>query len=160
MNNKISQVISVWLMPLLIIGGSLFSLLGYLVFFMMIFLLSLSYFRARFWCWNLCPRGAFLDIVLSKLSLKHKLPGIFSNKRFKWTIFFLFMAIFILQLITVDKNIYSIGFVFVRMCLVTTLIAIIMGIPLMPRAWCAICPMGTLQTKINSFNSSPKSPEI
>ncbi|MDD5430058.1 MAG: 4Fe-4S binding protein [Candidatus Omnitrophica bacterium] len=66
------------------------------------------------------------------------------------------MAVFIIQFIKADKNIYTIGFVFVRMCLVTTLIAIVTGVPFISRAWCVICPMGTLQAKINSFNKKKR----
>ncbi|MEW5757952.1 MAG: 4Fe-4S binding protein [Candidatus Omnitrophota bacterium] len=115
-------------------------------------MLILSYFKGRFWCWNLCPRGAFLDLALSKFSRKNKFPKIFSSIKFRWAFFALFMSFFIFQLIIAPKNIYAIGFVFVRMCLLTTLIAILLGIPLLERAWCIICPMGTLQHKISQLN--------
>lgn len=62
-----------------------------------------------------------------------------------------FYGFFILQLIISPKNPVAIGFVFVRMCIFTTIIAVILGIPLRERAWCAIYPMGTLQAKIGSF---------
>ena len=146
---KLLQSIMVWFLPLIIIGGLFFPILGYIVLFMMIFFITLSYFKGRFWCSHLCPRGAFLDLVLSKWSLKKKLPRIFTDRRFKWAVFGIFMIIFVLQFLLDLKDIFSLGFVFVRMCLITTLIAIFLGLPLRERVWCAICPMGTLQTSIN-----------
>jgi len=151
MNRKILQSIMIWLLPVIVIGGLFFPLLGFLVFFMMLFFLTLSYFKGRFWCSHLCPRGAFLDLILSKFSLRKKIPRIFLSTWFKWLFLAAFMAFFVLQLVVSPKNPVAVGFVFVRMCLITTIIAIILGIPLKERAWCAICPMGTLQTKISSF---------
>jgi len=37
------------------------------------------------------------------------------------------------------------GSVFWLMCLVTTAIALVLAVIYRPRAWCAICPVGTLQ---------------
>ena len=156
MNRKLSQSIMVWFLPLIIIGGLFWPLLGYLVFFMMLFFLILSYFKARFWCANLCPRGSFLDSVLSKISMKRKTPALFLNSKFRWAVFVIFISIFIFQFIIVEKNIYAMGFVFVRICLITTLIAIIVGIPARERTWCVICPMGTLQSKIGSLKKERK----
>lgn len=149
---KISQNIMIWFLPLIVIGGLFWPLLGYIVFFMMVFLAVLSYFKGRFWCANLCPRGAFLDIALSRVSLKRKIPHLVLTPAFKWTVFVLFVVFFIVQLATAEKTLYSIGFVFVRMCLLTTIVAIILGIPVHHRMWCSFCPMGLLQMKIRSLN--------
>ena len=151
MNKKISQRIMIWFLALILFGGLFFPLLGYLVFFMMLFFLVLSYFKGRFWCSFLCPRGAFFDLVLSKISLKRKIPVFLHKPKVKWTIFFIFMAFFVLQFLISRKDIFSLGFVFVRICIITTILSIILGIPINQRTWCAICPMGTLQTKIHSL---------
>ena len=143
-------------MPIIVIGGLFWSLLGYIVFFFMLFFLTLSYFRGRFWCTNLCPRGAFLDLVLRKFSLRRKIPNLILSKQFKWTVFFLFVIFFISQLVTADKTLYSIGFVFIKMCLITTIISIVLGIPIHERVWCSFCPMGTLQGKVSSLNKTKK----
>jgi polyferredoxin len=143
----------IWFLPVIVIGGLFFPLLGFLVFFMMLFFLTLSYFKGRFWCSHLCPRGAFLDLILRKFSLRKKIPKILLSARFKWLFLVVFMAFFVSQLIISPKNPVAIGFVFVRMCIITTIIAIILGIPLRERAWCAICPMGTLQSKIGTIKN-------
>jgi len=148
---KTSQAIMVWFLPLIVLGGLFVPALGYLVFFMMLFFLVLSYFRGRFWCAHLCPRGAFLDLVLSRVSLKKRIPPFLLNQRVRWIIFFAFMVIFIVQFIIAPKTVSSLGFIFVRICLITTLIAIVVGIPLKERTWCAVCPMGTLQAKLGTL---------
>lgn len=152
MNKRISQSIMFWFLPLIIIGGLIFPVLGYIVFIMMVFFLSLSYFRGRFWCSYLCPRGAFLDMLLNRFSKKGKAPRAFSSPRFKWLVFCVFIAFFVFQFIISKRDFFSFGFVFVRMCLVTTLISIVLGLPFHERTWCVICPMGTLQNKISSLN--------
>jgi polyferredoxin len=151
MKKKNPQYIMVWLLPIILIGGVFFKILGYLVFLMMLFFLALSYFRGRLWCSRFCPRGAFLDLFLKRFSFRKKLPKIFFNHKFKGLFFTLFMVFFMFQLIISPKDIYSIGFVFIRMCIITTIISVLLGIPLIERAWCAICPMGMLQNKINSL---------
>lgn len=147
-----TQYISIWLFFLIIVGGIFIPALGLLVFLMMLFFLSLSYFKGRYWCWHLCPRGAFLDIVLSRISPNKKVPLWLTRARLRWGVFFVFMILFIAQLSFYPKDIYHIGWVFVRMCLATTAIAILLGLPLNARAWCMICPMGTLQGKIHTLN--------
>lgn len=151
---KKSQVIMVWILPLVLIGGIFYPLLGYLALAMMVFLLILSFFRGRYWCWNLCPRGAFLDIVLSKLSRNKPVPKIFTNQRFRWMIFVLFMTFLIIRLLRAGQSLIAIGIVFVTMCLITTIISVILGAMTKHRAWCIICPMGTLQDKIGKLSKA------
>ena len=149
---KKTQLITIWLLPIILIGGMYNPLLGYLVLGMMLFLLILSFFKGRYWCWNLCPRGAFLDIVLSKVSRKEPVPKVFTKQWFRWIIFGVFVCFLVLQLSRTDGSLMAIGFVFVVMCLVSTIIAIILGILTKHRSWCVICPMGTLQDKIEKMN--------
>ncbi|MFH1904326.1 MAG: 4Fe-4S binding protein [bacterium] len=111
--------------------------------------LLLSYFkRGRFWCWNLCPRGAFVDIVLLRFSAKRPVLKIFTKQWFRWLIFVIFISFLTFRIIQTGGNLIAIGAVFVTMCLVTTIIAIVLGIPMKQRAWCMVYPMGTLQRKI------------
>ena len=138
----------VWLLPIIVIGGLFEPLLGYLVVAMMVFFIILSFFKGRFWCWNLCPRGAFLDIVLSKVSRKKPLPKFFTKEWFRWSIFALFISFLVYRIIQAGGSLIAIGTVFVLMCILTTIISIVLGIQTKHRGWCLICPMGTLQEKI------------
>lgn len=142
----------VWFLPLIVIGGLFYPLLGYLVVGMMIFFLTLAFFAGRYWCWNLCPRGAFLDIVISKLSVNKPLPKIFIKLWFRWLIFILFMSFVIFRIIRTGGNLLMIGAVFVSMCLITTVISIVLGVITKHRGWCLVCPMGFCQEKISKLN--------
>lgn len=148
MKYKISQLIMVWLLPLIVIGGIFYPILGYLVVAMMAFFLTLAFFKGRYWCWHLCPRGAFLDIVVSKMSPDKPFPKIFTNITFRWFIFFVFMGFVVYRLIGTGGSLILIGSVFVGTCILTTVISLIMGVLTKHRSWCAICPMGTLQERI------------
>lgn len=145
---KKTQLIMIWFLPLIVIGGLFFPLLGYLMVGMMAFFLVTSFFRARYWCWNLCPRGAFLDIVMSKFTLNKPFPGFFARGWFRLVVFILLMGFMLFRIFRSRGNWVVIGAVFVGICLITTIIAIILAVFTKYRGWCAICPMGFLQEKI------------
>ncbi|MCG8430970.1 MAG: 4Fe-4S binding protein [Candidatus Omnitrophica bacterium] len=149
---KSSQKIMIWFLPLIVIGGIVEPMLGYLVLAMMVLLLTQSFFKGRYWCWNLCPRGSFLDIVLSKVSAKRPLPGFFTKQWFRWLIVVLFMSFLALRIIRTGGNFIAIGSVFVVMCGITTIISIVIGVITKHRGWCMVCPMGTLQEKIHRMH--------
>ena len=149
---KNSQKVMIWFLPLIVIGGLFKPILGYLVLAMMVFLLILSFFRGRYWCWNLCPRGSFLDIVLSKVSTKRPLPKLFTKQWFRWLIVALFMSFLMIRIVGTGGNYIAIGLVFVVMCTITTVISIVIGVITKHRGWCMICPMGTLQEKIGKIS--------
>lgn len=153
---KNSQKIMVWFLPLIVIAGLFYPLLGYLVVAMMVFLLILSFFKGRYWCWNLCPRGAFLDIAVSKVGIKRSIPKLFTKQWFRWLIFALFMSFLTFRIVRAGGNYIAIGLVFVVMCLITTIISIVIGVIAKHRGWCMICPMGILQEKIHEINPKAK----
>jgi len=153
---KKAQLVMVWFLPLVVIGGFFYPMLGYFVLAAILFMLVLSIFKARFWCWNFCPRGSYLDLGLSKISRNKALPKIFTRQWFRWTLFVLIMGLFTFQLIGARGSIRVIGLVFVIMCAVSTVIATILGILTKHRAWCMICPMGLLQEKISKITASRK----
>ena len=150
------QFFTMWFLPLIVIGGLFQPFLGYLVVAMMAVLLVLSYFKRRYWCWHICPRGAFLDIVLSKLSRNKPIPKLFTKQWFRWFVLILFIVMLVLRFLNTEGDLIAIGTVFVVMCLVTTIVSIVIGVPTKHRGWCAICPMGTLQEKINNTRQKRK----
>jgi polyferredoxin len=153
---KKTQLIMIWFLPLILIGGLFFPLLGYIVVGMMAFFLMLAIFKGRFWCWNLCPRGAFLDIVVSKISANKPVPRLFTKEWFRWLIFVLFLLIISLRIISAGGNLFAIGAVFVSACIITTVIALALGVTTKHRSWCVICPMGNLQEKIGRIRLKNK----
>ncbi|MCK5534993.1 4Fe-4S binding protein [bacterium] len=144
-NRRKIQLIVWWLLPIIIFGGIILPYTGYLVLGMMLSFLVLSVFKGRYWCGWLCPRGSFLETILVHISRKGKIPSFFKNIRFRWIVFFVMMSFMVLRLIQTGGAPEKIGFVFVTMCIITTVIAIPLGIIFKPRIWCVFCPMGTLQ---------------
>lgn len=153
---KKTQLISIWFLPLIVIGGLFFPVLGYLVLAMMVFFLTLSFFKARYWCWNLCPRGAFLDIVMSKLSRNKPIPRIFTKSWFRWSVFVLFISFFTFRLINAGFKPLAVGVLFVSTCIITTIISILLAVTTKHRGWCMVCPMGTLQEHIGKVSKGKK----
>ena len=148
---KKMQLVTVWFLPIILIGGLFYPILGYLVLAMMAVLLTMSFFKGRYWCSNLCPRGAFLDLAISKVSRNKPLPKIFIKNWFRWLVFFIFIGFLIWRLLDMGADLIFIGMVFVGMCILTTVISVILGFITKHRGWCAICPMGTLQEKIHKI---------
>jgi polyferredoxin len=149
-----------WLLFLIVIGGIFFPLLGYLVVAMMAVFLPLSYFKQRYWCWNLCPRGAFLDIVLSKMSFNKPVPRVFTRGWLRWSLFFVFVGFLLFRLMHAGTNLIAVGAIFVSICIITTLVAIALGVVTKHRGWCVICPMGTLQGAIGNMANKHKDKSI
>ena len=147
-----------WFLPVIVIGGLFFPVLGYLVLGMMVFFLSLSYFKPRYWCWNLCPRGAFLDIKISEISSQKPLPKTFTKTPARILIFLTagFLSFLLWKLIPKYNVFEGVGAVFVAIRFVTTIISIILGITTKPRSWCVICPMGRLQNAVGKLNPGKK----
>lgn len=149
---KKAQLIMIWLLPLIVIGGLFIPVLGYLVLAMMVFFLVLSFFKGRYWCWNLCPRGAFLDIVISRVSANRVPPKIFAKEWFRALVFIVLIGIISFRIIKTGGDWVLIGSVFVITCIATTLMSIIIGVTTKHRGWCVVCPMGYLQEKIGKIN--------
>ncbi len=148
---KPTQWLTVWLFFLIAVGGLFYPLLGLLMPLMMVFLLGLSYFKARYWCGNLCPRGAFLDIFLSAFTRNRPWPRFFNKPWFRWGFFVFFMSVFTVRMGFAWGSWLAVGSLFVNLCVVTSIFAIITGALTRPRAWCAICPMGTLQENLGKI---------
>jgi polyferredoxin len=100
--------------------------------------------KGRMWCGNFCPRGSLNDNLIAKLSRKRKIPLLLKKRPFKILFMLVLMGAFALQLITAWGSWTEAGLVFIRMILLTTALAIVLGTVFRPRTWCVICPMGTM----------------
>ncbi|MDF2988900.1 MAG: hypothetical protein K0R50_4410 [Eubacterium sp.] len=113
--------------------------------------------KGRMWCGNFCPRGSFNDILLSKISRNRAVPKILRSRRFRKLFLVLLMSAFAIQLFMAWGSLAATGSVFVRMIIITTLITIALGILYSHRAWCIICPMGTMASWVTVMVGSKKS---
>lgn len=105
-------------------------------------------FRGRYVCGNLCPRGSFFDRVLTPLGFSGEIPARLRSRPLRWTIFALLMAGMTWRLAGNPADPRHWGLVFWAMCTITTIIGVALAIGLHPRAWCALCPIGTLSSAL------------
>lgn len=133
-----------WVLPFIVIAGWLYPVLGYFIPVCMVAGLGIAIFRGRSWCDWLCPRGSFLDVLLSRIGVKRDIPPLLRKGWFRIMVMALLMLILLTQLPRFWPSVYGMGSVFVMVLTVTTAAGIILGMIFHPRSWCAICPIGTM----------------
>jgi polyferredoxin len=53
-------------------------------------------------------------------------------------------------------DVYHWGRVFVRICIITTAIGVLLALVVNPRTWCSFCPMGTRQSAVGGSRAQLK----
>jgi len=127
------------------IGGLFYPILGYFLLLDMILLMVISPFKGRWFCSNLCSRGIFSENVLKFYSLHKKVPPFFNRMWVRVPILVGMMGMFIVRIIRTRGVFDKIGVLLVSMYITTTVLVILFDTLIKPRAWCVVCPMGTLQ---------------
>lgn len=122
-----------------------YPLLGFVVPVVVVSGLGTSIFRGRYFCGNGCPRGAFLDSLPVPVKRWKRLPTLFKNPWFRWTVVVVLFSLMIGRGLQHPASLAHWGTLFWQMCLVTTIAALLLAVFYRPRAWCAVCPVGTLQ---------------
>jgi polyferredoxin len=107
-----------------------------------------SVFRGRFVCGNLCPRGAFYDRLVAKVSRRRSVPSWLRSAALRWGLVVLLMGFMVYRISLNPTDPLHWGRVFWMMCLVTTAIGVPLGILIHPRSWCSFCPIGTIQRAV------------
>ncbi len=131
-------------LPAVIIVGWLYPPLGFSLLFCMVGAVGIAFYNGRAWCDWMCPRGSFYDLFLEKMSRKVPMPDMFKTNWFRSVILSLLMAALGVQIYFAWGDSYGIGLAFVIVLTITTTVGIVLGALFKPRAWCQICPMGTL----------------
>jgi ferredoxin-type protein NapH len=141
-------------LPIIVIGGLFIPRLGLLAGGLMLTSIVLSLRKGRFWCGWVCPRGSFLDRWLALVTLNRPIPKPLLKPRFRWSVFTLLMSLMATRLAFAGNNLDRVGSVFVMLCLVTTMVAVSLGILYKARTWCTFCPMGTLQSQMHKLGTN------
>lgn len=137
------------LIMLLVLGaGWKYPYLGFVVPTVMIAGLVGASIKGRIVCGKFCPRGSFLDTWFKPLGGTAKIPAFLTDRRFRWSVLVLLFSFMGFQLASDAGNPAHWGTVFWRVCLITSIIALVVGIRYRSRAWCSFCPMGTIQGAI------------
>ena len=141
-----------WLLGLIMVTviafGWRYPLLGFVVPAAMGTGILGGFFRGRWVCGNLCPRGSFLDSWFNLISAKIKIPALLKGDRFRWVMLIALMSFMAYRLAQNPTDINHWGFVFWQMCLITTIVALGLGLRYSVRSWCSFCPIGTMASSI------------
>jgi len=147
---KKMQLVLWLIVPITILGGLKYPLLGFIVPVVMLTgIIGAIIKKSRYVCGWLCPRGSFFDRVANLVSPHKNIPQWFRNPIFRWSVFAIMISFMVFQIAQNPDDIYHWGQVFVRICIITTGIGIILAVLLHQRAWCSFCPMGTLQAQFS-----------
>lgn len=98
--------------------------------------------RGKVHCVKYCPRGSFLGKFLSTISLKNNLPKSMNTKTFKNIVLVVMLIVFNISLYRAGLDFINISICIFKFILISSIIAIILGVFYKPRSWCVICPMG------------------
>ena len=131
--------------------GWRYPLLGYTVPLVMLTGLVGGLFTGRYVCGHLCPRGSFLDRAVGKVSRRKHIPRFLRRMPLRWAVFAALMGLMAFRIWQrpAGADVWlHLGRVFWLMCVVTTGIAVVLGVLIHPRSWCAFCPMGTMQRAV------------
>jgi polyferredoxin len=132
------------IMATVIALGWKYPLLGFIVPVAMTLGIVGGFFKGRWVCGNLCPRGSFLDTWFSLISAKRSIPAWVRSMKLRWTLLTFLMGFMFYRLSQNATSIEHWGLVFWQMCLITTIAALVLGMLYSGRSWCAICPVGTM----------------
>ncbi len=145
---KLVQWSLLWIVVITIGLGWKYPLLGWSVPLVMLTGIVGSFLRGRYVCGNLCPRGGFVDRLLAKVSKGKDIPVFFRGMWFRVVVMTLLMGFMVYRGAADPGNILHWGNVFWVMCVVTTAIAVLLGVLIHQRTWCSFCPIGTMQNLI------------
>ena len=137
-----------WILPAIVVAGWWYPALGFFVPACMFAAWGIAIARGRSWCDWMCPRGAFNDSVLSRVSRKGGIPAFLRSAGFRIFMLLVLMTVLALRLPHAWPDPNRIGLVFVMLLTVTTAVAIVVGILFHQRTWCLFCPAGTVSNWI------------
>ena len=153
-------------------GGIFWPWFGLVIMPIMLGLMVLGFFRGREWCGNFCDRGALMDGPLRMLHQKFfalplirrspdtvgQIPEVIKHPGLRVLVFAVLITFFVSRVVMACascedfegpefwKKIAMIGS---RMWLISVSMVIGMGILFGPRAFCYVCPMGTMQIAVH-----------
>lgn len=134
-------------LPVVLAVGVYYPVLGFMVVGCMLASIVVSFWKGRAWC-DVCPRGTFLDVVMSKVSMDRPVPGILRSLWFRILMLAVLMTVMTVRLIQVWGDTREMGMVFLILLGLTTLVGVILAVFYKPRSWCAFCPMGSMASWI------------
>jgi len=137
--------ISIALVLALSVGGFFVPALGLGVIGLILFALISNARASRSFCAGFCPNGRSLSVAFKQTSRNRKLPKLFASREFRRALCAFIMFCVVSLLARSDGSVAAIGRIFWAIYVASIGISTAAALLWKPRAWCAFCPMGTLQ---------------
>lgn len=141
-----------WLLGLIMVAvillGWKYPVLGFAVPAAMLTGMAGGFFRGRYICGNVCPRGSFYDTLFSFFAGKRPVPLFFYSQWFRWGVMAALMSFMTWRLAQNPGEWQHWGRVFWSMCLITTAVGVPLGMVYRARTWCSFCPVGTFAAAV------------
>ncbi|MCR4854300.1 MAG: 4Fe-4S binding protein [Prevotella sp.] len=133
-----------WLLFGYILLGFFWPIVGWALLFYIIGTILTAFWRGRWWCGHICPRGNMFLHLLSKYSPHRPIPSFVRTVGFRLFVIVVIFASFGIGFYRAWGDWSAMGGVFWKTILITTIIGIILSFIYAPLTWCSFCPIGTL----------------
>jgi len=130
----------------LLAGGWFAPVVGYFIPLCMVAGIGVALFRGRQWCNWYCPRGSFADSIMKRISPVRPMPRLFRTTGLRLTVLTFLMAVLAFRITALWPDFHEIGRFFMILLTVTTAAGLILAAVFHHRAWCAVCPIGSLSS--------------
>ncbi len=134
----------------LVAAGWFYSLIGYFIPLCMVAGVGLASVRGRKWCNWMCPRGSFADTYMKAVSPGRTLPPALRQTPVRAGVIIFLMTMLTYQILRLWPDHYAIGKFFVILLTITTIVGIFLAMFVHQRAWCSICPIGSLSSWVGA----------
>ena len=145
MNRRFREILSVIFVSAVAAGGFFVPVLGFAVALLLLIALAMNLFKRRSFCSSVCPRGAALGFVFSRVSRRRPLPAFLRTDGMRKALCGFMMFCVVGSTFRLRGDLGALGGFFWGLCLISLSGGVALGALFKPRAWCAVCPMGTLQ---------------
>ncbi len=142
------EILSVIFVFSIAVGGIFIPALGLALAGLMVAAIAMTLVKPRSFCSTVCPRGRALGFLLRESPRRKALPAFMLTPNFRKLLCGGMMFCVIGSLVRTGGDLGRMGAVFWTLCAISLSGGLLLGIFFKPRAWCAICPMGTLQDTI------------
>lgn len=141
---KGKQVVMGALFLVLLGLGWIFPLIGYFIPLCMAAGVGMAFFKGRKWCNWYCPRGSFADGYMKCISPGRRIPVWLRGLPLRIGVLTFLLAMLGFQITRLWPDFTGIGGFFMVLLTITTALGVILALAVHQRAWCYICPIGTM----------------
>lgn len=145
------SILSIAFVLAVAVGGLFHPYIGFAVAVVMVVAVAMTIVKPKSFCAYACPRGKALGLGLKPFSRGRPLPPGSITPGLKRAACGFMMFCVIGNIARLAKAPAALGTFFWGLCVLSLAAGVVVGILYRPRAWCAVCPMGTLQETIGEL---------